>query len=102
MGDDKDGEEVNGKADEDAQTENDLSENQKKKTPGTVKATIIGDSWIQILSEIERWHPDHRNRMNVKVYPDLTLDTVIEKVDEVLSEETDEKNRNLVLSVFQN
>ncbi|CAL4060484.1 unnamed protein product [Meganyctiphanes norvegica] len=98
---DKNEEGVNGKADEDAQTENDLNDGQKKNMDeSTEKTTIIGDSWIQILSEIERWHPDLKKRRIIKAYPDLTLESVIEKVDEVLSEETDTKN--VVLSVFQN
>merc|ERR1712106_1194855 len=77
-------------------------ESQIKKLGGSssIKTTIIGDSFIQILSEIERWQPNPRNRKHVKVYPELTLDSVIEKVDEILSEDAD--TENLVLSVFQN
>lgn len=93
--DQQNGEKVNGKADEATQKDDDL----KKK--GTTRATLIGDSWIKIVSEIEKWHPDHRNRINIKMYPDLSLETVIEKVDDVLSEETDTKNKKIFLSVFQ-
>merc|ERR1712106_44002 len=77
-------------------------ESQIKKLGGSssIKTTIIGDSFIQILSEIERWQPNPRNRKHVKVYPELTLNSVIEKVDEILSEDAD--TENLVLSVFQN
>merc|ERR1740137_37110 len=99
--DDKNEEDLNGKG-EDANMDSDLHESQIKKLGGSssIKTTIIGDSWIQILSEIERWQPNPRNRKHVKVYPDLTLDSVIEKVDVILSEEAD--TENLVLSVFQN
>merc|ERR1712106_1036475 len=99
--DDKNDEEVNGKG-EDANMDSDLHESQIKKLGGSssIKTTIIGDSFIQILSEIERWQPNPRNRKHVKAYPELTLDSVIEKVDEILSEDAD--TENLVLSVFQN
>merc|ERR1739838_217886 len=96
--DDKDGEEVNGKAEEDPSTENDLNDGHKKKS--VVKTTIIGDTWIQILSEIERWQAENRNRKHIKVYQDLSIDSVTELVDQALSEETD--TENIVLSVFQN
>lgn len=98
--DDQNGEKVNGKAEEDTQKDKDTNESQKKRS--TTRATLIGDSWLKIVSEIERWHPDNRNRINIKIYPDLTLDSVIEKVDEVLSEEQDTKNTKIFLSVFQN
>merc|ERR1711962_106015 len=97
--DQQNGEEVNGKAEENAQTENDVNESQKKKT-NTIKTTVIGDEWLQMISEVERWHPDNKARMNIKIFPDLTLESVIERVDEVLTEKTD--TENLVLSIFQN
>jgi len=95
--DQKDGEEVNGKADEDTNAEND-SDGQKKKN--IVKTTVIGDSWIQILSEIDRWQTDYKKRKNIKIYPDLMLESIPEIIDQVLSGDTD--TENLVLSVFQN
>merc|ERR1711874_209130 len=64
------------------------------------KTTVIGDEWLQMVSEVEKWHPDNKHRMNIKIFPDLTLDSVIERVDEVLTEKTD--TENLVLSIFQN
>lgn len=97
--DQQNGEEVNGKAEEDAPTENDANDSQKKKS-NTVKTTVIGDTWLQVVSDVERWQPDNRHRMNIKIFPDLTLDSVIERVDEVLTEKTD--TENLVLSIFQN
>merc|ERR1711874_622218 len=64
------------------------------------KTTVIGDEWLQMVSEVEKWHPDNKARMNIKIFPDLTMDSVLERVDEVLTEKTD--TENLVLSIFQN